>query len=605
MKQCVLAFICALAASLSVIIDDVYAQGLQPNPDVPRAVHRRVATIEGAAKLDVIKTPGDFTGSKFVARVVFKPVRPGYKACPDHYPPRHVRNEASCPDLRNDDPPASGWKSCYGAFYTPASFGCPPEPQVATAPATTPPPRCDFGPEICKKEVPGGPILIRTLQETPISRVRLPAPTEVLTRTHAQSELQRAAGSVVVAQPAERVVMAERVTIPPAARDALRLQPQLRRQLQLQTNLICRGGDCAWGGNNTPILLPAPPVTPFRHTRCEYEHVWFFVFENRYCPKERAGERPGAGTSVYVSWDADDQDSAVFYYHRDDFDGVIRVLRRILGSSDDRYRMSEATDREKAAARATAMLIKTAYVSEPDTAGFVTLEDNPASPRLCSDERFYGLPQPGRCSGVKVGDRLVATSGHCMRNQRQCRETSVVFNYFGSGATSMSRTVPAGSVYQCTSRIASRRPDPIDERGADWAIFEVDRDIDAPSAALESSGNVHPSLVTTVIGHPLGLPTVVTRFGVVQTTTTQYFIANSDTFIGNSGSAVFSAQSVEDRAPRVIGLLTGGAYDFEDSIENGQECLRAAWCNGPECLGDDVVYSDDLIAALARHDAEQ
>lgn len=246
------------------------------------------------------------------------------------------------------------------------------------------------------------------------------------------------------------------------------------------------------------------------------------------------------------------------------------------------------------------MLIKNEYVTPADV-GTVTLGDDPSWPRLCGDERFSGLPQPGRCSGVKIGDRLVATSAHCVRNERQCAETSVVFGYYGDGATSASRTVASESVYQCVSVVASRRPASIGERGADWTIFEVDREIDAPNATLAGSADVRPSVVTTVIGHPLGLPAVVTRLGVVQTTTTEYFIANSDTFIGNSGSAVFAAQSVEDNAPRVLGLLTGGGYDFVDGVENGQECVQAKWCNGPECLGDDVVYADDLNAALSTY----
>jgi hypothetical protein len=97
------------------------------------------------------------------------------------------------------------------------------------------------------------------------------------------------------------------------------------------------------------------------------------------------------------------------------------------------------------------------------------------------------------------------------------------------------------------------------------------------------------------------LPSIVTRLGVVQVTASNYFIANSDTFVGNSGSAVFSAQSVEDGVPRVLGLLTGGPRDFVDSSENGQQCLKARWCRGePECLGDDVVYANDLKSALER-----
>jgi len=274
-----------------------------------------------------------------------------------------------------------------------------------------------------------------------------------------------------------------------------------------------------------------------------------------------------------------------------------------LGGSDDRYALSEATEREKAAAQATAMLIKTEYVTAAD-AGSVKLGDDPSWRPLCAGERFHGLPQPGRCSGVKIGDRLVATSAHCIRNERQCLETSVVFGFYNDSTTADSRTVASESVYQCKSVVASRRPASIGERGADWTIFEVDRDIDAPTATLAGSTDVRPSVVTTVIGHPMGLPAVVTRLGVVQTTASEYFIANSDTFVGNSGSAVFAAQSVEDNAPRVLGLLTGGGYDFEDSVEDGEECVQAKWCNGPECLGDDVVYADGLITALSTYAPE-
>jgi hypothetical protein len=345
------------------------------------------------------------------------------------------------------------------------------------------------------------------------------------------------------------------------------------------------------------MTLPIPPVTPFAHVPCEYEHVSFFVSENRFCPSEAKGERPAAGSSLYFSWRADQVGAPTLFYHRDDYDGVTQVLRQIFGRTDDRYLLTEATERERAAAESTAMLVKRGRI-EPFGGGLVALQDDPAWPRLCSDERFFGLPRPGQCSGVKVGDKLVATSAHCVRTARQCGDTSAVFGFAGNG-TSGERVVPQESVYQCTTIVATRQPPEIGMRGADWTIFEVDREIEAPTAMLAGSADVQPSVVTTVIGHPIGLPAIVTRLGVVQATTSEYFIANSDTFVGNSGSAVFAAQSVEDNAPRVLGLLTGGGYDFVDSAQNGEACVQAKWCSGPDCLGDDVIYADDLSKALA------
>lgn len=80
--------------------------------------------------------------------------------------------------------------------------------------------------------------------------------------------------------------------------------------------------------------------------------------------------------SLYVSWQADDPSSAELYYHRDDFDGVIRISYIIYGSSDDRYAIAQATEREKAAAETTAMLIKDEHITRVD-ASTVKFEDDP------------------------------------------------------------------------------------------------------------------------------------------------------------------------------------------------------------------------------------
>lgn len=653
MKKGAIVFFGALSALvLAAVALDALGQPIgRPiarDPRIPDSIYEMAERFEGFGGLELVKEPSELGGPNFVARVVLQPLRAGYKACPDHYPARFVENDASCPSLRDGDPPSPGWTACYNAFYAPAEIGCPPQPPEPLAPATTPPPRCSFGPEACGQEAPGGPVLIRALRAAtpataaapglvgtapataaapaaigapPATAVSPPVAAERPDRlaTRRLRERARAAPGARAAPPAPAAPAARAAPAAPAS-PAEPLRPvraaqivdlarlQLRKPPAANVRPLCRGGDCRWGGDGNRIALPTPPVVPYKHVPCEYQYVSFFVPENRYCPREDLGERPAPGAALYVSWqaagDAPPADGAPerappeLYYHRDDFDGISRTIRQILGSSDDRYAMSEATALERAAARSTAVLIDKDYVTDEGD-GMVSLRDDPSWPALCSTERFAGLPRPGRCSGVKIGDRLVATSAHCVRNARQCAETSVVFGYYGEGDA---RTVVnSDDVYQCKAIVASRRPAAIGERGADWTIFEVDRDIDAPSATLADSTNVHPSVVTTVIGYPLGLPAIVTRLGVVQTATTEYFIANSDTFIGNSGSAVFAAQSIEDSAPRVLGLLTGGRYDFVDSREGGAECVQAKWCRDADCLGDDVVYTDDLIRALSAY----
>jgi hypothetical protein len=597
-----------LRAIAEELTDEEKQAAAERDPAIPAAIHELVEAFDGYAGLEITKTPEhSFGGPNYVARVRFEPLRPGYKACADHYPPLWVKDTAACPSLAANAAPASGWLNCQGMFYTTASNGCPETPPVPTAPASTPPPRCDFSAEVCKQEAPGGPVLIRSLKAVNVATLAEPVPPGTPMREAARiAEPSRALAGARAASPALRTpAAADAVVAPPVAAslDASRLHLQLRNPaaFKLVPDLACPGGNCQWGNTEGGIPLPAPPLVPVKHVPCEYENVSFYVPENRYCPKARVGDRPAAGAALYISWQADGSPPDL-YYHRDDFDGVSMYLYQIIGNSDDRYASNEATAKELAAARTTAMLVRHDHV-RPGADGFMELANDPDWPPLCSDERFAGLPQPGRCSGVKIGDRLVATSAHCMRNTRQCNETSVVFGYLGNSATSADHSVDAANVFQCKSIVASRRPAAIGQRGADWAIIELDRDIDAPNAVLAGSGDVHPSVVTTVIGHPLGLPTVVTRLGVVQATTTEYFITNSDTFVGNSGSAVFAAESLDSDVPRVLGLLTGGGYDFEDAMEGGEACLKARWCRDADCLGDDVVYADELIVALDEHTA--
>lgn len=564
---------------------------LTRRPDVPTFVYERIEGFPEIADIEIVKRPGEhFGGPRYAARIFYTDPRPGYKACGNHYPARYVALNKTCPDIHESDAPASGWMSC-GAFYAPRTIGCPPEPRTPVAPASTPKPRCQLGASECATELPGGPGILR-IPKKELLRIS-PRVSAAITDREALSE------RMVPASP-----QVEATESAPAARSAARTidTAALRRQrLEAIAPHICQDGSCRFGGAaEEPITLPRPSLTPRLHAPCGYEHVGFFVQENRFCPRADYGERPAPGYALFITWLENDADSIKLYYHYDDHDGVIRVAYMLFGATDDRFLMNSATVVEKAAAAATAMLVENDRLAV--NGGSTVLLDDPDWTPLCSGERFAGLPRPGRCSGVKIGDRLVATSAHCMRNNRVCEETSVVFGYFNNDPSADPRSVSPSQVYQCTSIVASRKPEVIGERGADWAIFEVDRTIDAPSATLAPSGEVDPGVVTTVIGHPMGLPTIVTRLGVVQAATSQYFVSNSDTFVGNSGSAVFGAHSVEDGAPKVLGLLTGGRYDFDEEIlENDETCVQAKWCRDADCLGDDVVYTNDLIAVLTEH----
>jgi V8-like Glu-specific endopeptidase len=636
-----------MIVAAALLIRDARTQDVLP-ASVPIQARQAIAKT-GATGIEVIATPDKFS-KQYVARLQFAAERPGYKACANHYPAYYVRAAQSCPSLVNQDPPAAGWVVCYGEFYSPAQVGCPPVPAAPIVPLTIPRPKCPFGLARCTDQAPGGPVLIRSLQlrapvaaalapraaiaaERPVATVPAPAaPPAAIAQAVRNNRKLKAAGAKALAPnrgaagasqavsgaaaaaaapagPAVAVALATkvapRVVVPASETFAATLRASLktRQWMVAKPKLSCSGENCEWGENGKPIVLPAPRVAPIGHVPCEYEHVSFYVPENRYCP-DPAKNAPPPGVASYVSWTDDNSEPPEVFFHRPDYNGRDLTMLMIMGDTDDRFLITDATARERAAAESTVVLVKRDHISRLNDAT-VRLQKEPSWQPLCSDEQFASLPRPGRCSGVKIGNRLVATSAHCVRNANQCADTSVVLGFPERNGTAASNEVPSNHVYQCTAIVASRQPATIGERGADWTIFRVDRDIDAPSAQLAGSSDVRPSVVTTVIGHPLGLPSIVTRLGVVQVAATNYFIANSDTFVGNSGSAVFSAQSVEDGAPRVLGLLTGGQYDFVDSSENGQQCVKARWCKGgPECLGDDVVYANDMKKALDNLSAD-
>ena len=86
-----------------------------------------------------------------------------------------------------------------------------------------------------------------------------------------------------------------------------------------------------------------------------------------------------------------------------------------------------------------------------------------------------------------------------------------------------------------------------------------------------------------VIGHPTGLPTKIAGGAWVrQNTNNVYFQSNLDTFGGNSGSAVFDAET-----GTVEGILVRGETDYVYDSSRG--CRVPKQCSNEGCRGEDVT----------------
>src|SRR5690606_6853870 len=115
----------------------------------------------------------------------------------------------------------------------------------------------------------------------------------------------------------------------------------------------------------------------------------------------------------------------------------------------------------------------------------------------------------------------------------------------------------------------------------DYALVRLDRPVrnHRPLTLAQSQSQSGDGVV--VIGHPSGLPTKITDNAVVRSQKGAYFVANLDTYGGNSGSAVFNENTLE-----VVGILVRGAQDFR--YDSQSQCYRSNVCAEDGCRGEDV-----------------
>jgi len=176
----------------------------------------------------------------------------------------------------------------------------------------------------------------------------------------------------------------------------------------------------------------------------------------------------------------------------------------------------------------------------------------------CVGEAFSTQPTAAFCTGFMVGDDLIATAGHCIFDELDLATFSFVFGFDMLNVSTPAATVNDNQVYSGID-LLSHDPGGL----TDHALVRVDRDITAPGAAplaVRESGTIGNSAQVGVIGHPSGLPKKI-AFGANTTvrdnSPADYFIANLDTYGGNSGSPVFNQITGE-----VEGILVRGASDY-------------------------------------------
>jgi V8-like Glu-specific endopeptidase len=236
-------------------------------------------------------------------------------------------------------------------------------------------------------------------------------------------------------------------------------------------------------------------------------------------------------------------------------------------------------------AKSTAAMIPS-YKVEEHNAYEVKLAGSTLEQRgMCASEKFSQQPTTANCSGFLVDKDKIVTAGHCIRNESDCSSNSWVFDFKVDHEFQSEVIVSKESVYKC-KKIISQSLD--SETQNDYALIQLDKPVtDRDPLAFRTKGKPSVGDELVVIGHPTGLPTKITSGAKIRSVNDVFFVANLDTYGGNSGSAVFNASTGV-----IEGILVRGAQDYV--YDSAQGCRVSNVLGNDEGRGEDVTLITNI-----------
>ena len=260
----------------------------------------------------------------------------------------------------------------------------------------------------------------------------------------------------------------------------------------------------------------------------------------------------------------------------------------VIYGDDNRMEVYEDKDAARQILAESVVAIMSSEAIEVKGSGPITLkggnygDDN----MLCPTERFVEQTAPAYCSGFLVAENIVATAGHCVQEADFCKDAKFVFGFAIDKKGRDPNQVTENEIYSCKKVLH----DQMGRDGSDFALVELDRKVIGREPLTFAKKAPHVTDSVFVIGHPTGLPAKIADGAKVRENDAGFFVANLDTFAGNSGSAVFNENY------EVAGILVRGENDF---VRKGS-CYIANRCKDEFCRGEDVTNPDLVASALDK-----
>ena len=307
--------------------------------------------------------------------------------------------------------------------------------------------------------------------------------------------------------------------------------------------------------------------------------------------RERRERMRGTGRSLGSSPTRPGRSAALAEVPTERLAGALRDRQRVIygiDNRDDLYQVKSA--KVRSLADRVVALVKTSDLTQnPDGSFTLATESYQQEYDLCGNEPFASQPLGCFCSGFLVAKDVIATAGHCVKGPTDLPTTRFVFGFRMLDAERARTTFPAADVYE-GREIVGRQ---LTESGPDWALVKLDREVSGRAPlALRTFGKIGDAAKVFVIGHPSGLPAKYAPGARVRDNrSASHFVANLDTYGGNSGSAVFNTSTKV-----VEGILVRGENDY---VTNGT-CQVSQRCPSTGCRGEDVTRATVWAAKVPK-----
>jgi V8-like Glu-specific endopeptidase len=205
---------------------------------------------------------------------------------------------------------------------------------------------------------------------------------------------------------------------------------------------------------------------------------------------------------------------------------------------------------------------------------------------MCKSERFSNQPAAADCSGFLIAPDVLVTAGHCITSLSACDNSYWVFDYANKDKEEVVNfKFNQNQVFYCT-KIIKQVKDKLSMN--DFAVVKLNRAVPNRNyLKIRTTGKIADNATVAILGYPTGLPLKITSNAVIRDNKNNiYFRINSDTYGGNSGSAV-----VDMATGLVEGILVRGDTDY---IRNSDGCYTSVIRTETSGRGEDATRITNL-----------